>query len=532
MQSSRVRATPRPWRTGPAIALLCVVAVVASFFVGLGRAPLFDVDEGAFSQATLEMFQRHDFLATTLNGQPRYDKPILVYWLQAASVVALGADEFALRLPSALCACLWALFTFLFARRFLGVPRALLAAVLLATSLGVYIIGRAATADALLNCLIAASMFAAYLHLHTGARKWLYLTHAAIGLGFMAKGPVAVLIPLAVTLWFCWLRRDLRTWARAVFDWRGLALFAVIALPWYVVILARDGWAFVEGFFLKHNVNRFGGTLQGHAGSLVYYFPVLIAWTMPYTALLVVALRRIRTVWHDDLQLYLLLWFAFVFVFFSLSGTKLPHYLLYGITGPTLLMAAYAPELRSRFWALLPCLLFFALLLALPQVLRLLLEPEVGGALLPKPPDAYYREALGEIGAHFGRWAYALCGLGGLVAVAGLLLRRVPLVAALAGAGTVGTLALSLVVVPAAGAVLQGPIKEAAQVSRQLGVEPLMWRLNAPSFSVYRGAPTPSREPAPGDVIITKAKRLAELPGYGYELLYSKYGIVLVRIKA
>jgi hypothetical protein len=180
----------------------------------------------------------------------------------------------------------------------------------------------------------------------------------------------------------------------------------------------------------------------------------------------------------------------------------------------------------------LPALLFFALVLVLPQALRWLLQPGMEGALLPKLPDAYYRDALSEIGAHFGRGAYALCGLGGLVVLAGLLVRRVPLVAALAGAGTVGTLVLSLVVVPAAGAVLQGPIKEAAQVSRQLGVEPVMWRLNAPSFSVYRGAPTPSREPVPGDVIITKAKRLAELPGYGYELLYSKYGIVLVRIKA
>lgn len=527
MQTLRALLTERT-----VIALLCIAAVVMSLFIGLGRAPLFDVDEGAFSEATLEMFQRHDFLSTTLDGRPRYDKPILVYWLQAASVALLGVSEFALRLPSALCASLWALFTFLFARRFYGVPRALLAAVMLATSLGVYVIGRAATADALLNCLIAASMFAAYLYLFTGARGWLYATHAAIGLGFLAKGPVAVLIPLAVTLLFCLLRRDLRTWARAVFDWRGLALFALIALPWYALILSREGWAFVEGFFLKHNVNRFGGTLQGHAGSLLYYFPVLIAWTLPYTALLGLVLRRIRIVWRDDLQLYLLLWFGFVFVFFSLSGTKLPHYVLYGLTGLIVLMALYAAELRSRFWAMLPALLFFALLLVLPEAMRLLLQHPAKLAFLPKLPDAYYREALGEIGAHFGPWAYVLCAFGALVALAGLVLRRVPLLGALAAAGTVATVSLSLAVVPAAGAVLQGPIKEAAELSRSLGVEPVMWRLNAPSFSVYRGAPTLSRDPTPGDVVITKAKRLAELPGNGYDLLYSKYGIVMVRIKA
>ena len=153
-------APVEPLTNQRALAVLTLIAVLASFFFLLGRAPLFDVDEGAFSQATMEMFERGDFLSTYLNGQPRYDKPILVYWLQAAAVATLGASELAFRLPSALCASLWALFTFLFARRCFGWQRALLAAAVLATSLGVYIIGRAATADALLNLLIAASMFA------------------------------------------------------------------------------------------------------------------------------------------------------------------------------------------------------------------------------------------------------------------------------------------------------------------------------------------------------------------------------------
>ena len=80
---------------------LAAAAIVASFYWMLGAAPLFDVDEGAFSQATLEMFERGDFLSTYLNGEPRYDKPILIYWLQASSVKSFGFNEFALRLPSA-----------------------------------------------------------------------------------------------------------------------------------------------------------------------------------------------------------------------------------------------------------------------------------------------------------------------------------------------------------------------------------------------------------------------------------------------
>src|SRR5438132_14273066 len=118
---------------------LTVAAVLASFFWMLGAAPLFDVDEGAFSQATLEMFQRGDFLSTTLNGEPRYDKPILVYWLQAASVALLGPTEWAFRLPSALCATAWAGLTYLFVRRPSRPAPAPFAAAALATSPGVYL---------------------------------------------------------------------------------------------------------------------------------------------------------------------------------------------------------------------------------------------------------------------------------------------------------------------------------------------------------------------------------------------------------
>src|SRR3954467_355477 len=95
---------------------LAAVAVLASFFWMLGAAPLFDVDEGAFSQATMEMFQRGDFLSTYLNGVPRYDKPILVYWLQAARVLALGPSEWAFRLPSAICGASWCGLIFAFTK--------------------------------------------------------------------------------------------------------------------------------------------------------------------------------------------------------------------------------------------------------------------------------------------------------------------------------------------------------------------------------------------------------------------------------
>src|ERR671939_1253971 len=105
-------------KRGAWAALAAAAAVLASFFWMLGAPPLFDVDEGAFSQATLEMFERGDFLSTYLNGEPRYDKPILIYWLQAAAVALIGPSEWAFRLPSAICATLWAWLTYRFTRRY------------------------------------------------------------------------------------------------------------------------------------------------------------------------------------------------------------------------------------------------------------------------------------------------------------------------------------------------------------------------------------------------------------------------------
>jgi 4-amino-4-deoxy-L-arabinose transferase-like glycosyltransferase len=503
---------------------LAAITVAASFFWLLGAAPLFDVDEGAFSQATMEMFQRGDFLSTYLNGEPRYDKPILVYWLQAAAVALLGPREWAFRLPSALSAVLWAWLTYLFVKRSYGAERGRLAAVLLATSLGVFIIGRAATADALLNLLIAAAMFAAWLHLSTGRRGWLYATHAAIGLGLLAKGPIAILVPFVVTFVFCALRRDIRTWARAVFDWRALLVLLAIALPWYVAILMKEGRGFVEGFFLKHNVGRFSGPVSGHAGSLFYYVPALVFLSLPFTGLLVPVARRIRVAWRDDLQAYLLLWFAFVFLFFSLSGTKLPHYLLYGYTGLAILMALHGHEMKSLLWPLAPVLAFFVALLALPYALHYALD---------HVEDRFYREALTAALERFHVFYFAVLGIAAALVVYAMIERRTPLARKLTVFGFLAVTSVATLVVPVAGFAQQASIKEAALLCRAANLEPVMWRLNAPSFSVYRGAPTPSREPRPGDIVVTRADRLGELPpGLAYDLLYSRRGIVLARIRA
>jgi hypothetical protein len=230
-------------------------------------------------------------------------------------------------------------------------------------------------------------------------------------------------------------------------------------------------------------------------------------------------LARLKDIWRDDLQCYLLLWFAFVFVFFSLSGTKLPHYMLYGMSGMFILMATWAPA--SRFWTLLPAALWFVFLALLPFALE---------RLQPHVTDAYYRAALADVGTQFGVGYYIYCALALVVVLIFMLERRLASRLKWTLVGLIVTTGLSLFLVPAGAAVQQQPIKEAALLARSQGWEVIMWRLNAPSFSVYYGRPTVSREPRSGDLVITKAKRLAELQGLSPETLYARNGIVLARV--
>ena len=129
------------------------------------------------------MLVRGDFISTYLNGVPRYDKPILIYWLQATSVTLFGINEFALRLPSALAATAWVMAVFFFVRTLRDIKTAFYAAIMMATALEISVMGKTATADALLNLWITSSMLAGYLFFHTQRQKFLYWMFFFIGLG-------------------------------------------------------------------------------------------------------------------------------------------------------------------------------------------------------------------------------------------------------------------------------------------------------------------------------------------------------------
>lgn len=504
--------------------LLAIAAVALAFFWQLGAVPLLDVDEGAFSEATREMLASGNFVSTTLDGEPRHDKPILIYWLQAASVSLLGLDELALRLPSAIAAALWAFALYRFTARVADRETAAVAVLVMALGLQVGLIAKAAIADALLNLLLALTFFDVYRHFQEPRRGTLARVYLWLGLGFLAKGPVAVALPLVVSLAFYLSLGRWRDWLRAVLWVPGIALFLAVVVPWHVASYLDQGTAFFEGFYLHHNLGRYTETMEGHGGDLWYYLVWAPLIVLPFTALLVVALARLRSDWEDPLRRLLWLWFGAVFALFSLSSTQLPHYLLYGCTPLFVLMATHRDRLHSRWLAFLPPLLLALALLFLPELL---------GLAAPHAKRLYEQEII-ALGRSLLGPTYRV---GMAAAVAAMLLvalwRRLPPWQGLVAVGFVQLLAVTGLVLPAYFAATQGPVKEAAAVARALGEPVVAYRVYLPSFSLYRQAVTPRRAPQPGDLVFTRVDRLqkllAVLPDVQSEVVYRRGGVALVR---
>jgi 4-amino-4-deoxy-L-arabinose transferase-like glycosyltransferase len=328
-------AADAAWRARAPL-LLLLAAAVLNFAWNAWALPLFDLDEGAFTEATREMLASGNFWTTTLDGAPRYDKPILIYWLQALSALGFGFNELALRLPSVLAAIAWAFATYQFAREQLPEARtdagvAPFAATSLALALLPGIIGHAAIADALLNLWLALAFFDAWRVLENRRVELTWRVYLWMGLGALTKGPVAILLPGLVSLLYCWRRQRLHDWRVAITDWRGWLVLVTVVAPWAIGVSVQDGGAFLKGFLMEHNVGRFESAAQGHRGPLWFYFAVLPLMVLPFTSLLPAALKR---AWRpaDPLDDYLRLWFGVVFVLVTLAATKLPHYLLYGGT--------------------------------------------------------------------------------------------------------------------------------------------------------------------------------------------------------
>ncbi|HSA94241.1 MAG TPA: glycosyltransferase family 39 protein [Terriglobales bacterium] len=316
------------------------------FFFGLGSFGLLGPDEPRYAQVAREMAERHDWVTPTLHGEAWLEKPVLYYWRARVAFALFGVSDWSARLPSATFAALMAVVIYLFTRRFRPGGQ-LEAALITASAAGVLGFARAASTDMELAAPFTIGMLAWYAWHATGRKLWLAAFYFFLAVGTLGKGPVAPGLAALIVAAYAGLRRDLRLLWRTL--WLpGVLLFLAVAMPWYVAVQVANPQFFRE-FFLEHNLARFATDLYRHKQPFWFYLPVLILGLLPWTAIafasLVQAIKRARLAWkergetRDPLPLFLAAWAVAPVVFFSLSQSKLPGYILPALPAWTLLAA-------------------------------------------------------------------------------------------------------------------------------------------------------------------------------------------------
>lgn len=361
--------------------LLGLVAALLVF--RLGAVPLLGPDEPRYTRVAVEMHRAGEWVTPTLQGEPWLEKTPLFYWLAGAGFSVLGETETAARLPAALATLLLVGITALVGARLFGTQAGLHAGFVSGTALLMFAYGRAASMDMLLASTATAAVGLAGLRLLGLAGRWAVPAAAAsAGLATLAKGPLGLLLPGLVVFGFVLVTRQWRA-LRELLSPLAVGAFLVVAVPWYAAILADQGRHFIDVFVLDHNVQRFTSTIHHHPGPFWYYVPLLLGGLFPWSGLSLPALFGIRPreSRHD---LFVLLWLALPFAFFSLAGSKLPGYVLPCVPPLALLMgrtaarlvAAAPPErnLSGRVTALVG-LVLGALVATTPVLLFRLQEP-------------------------------------------------------------------------------------------------------------------------------------------------------------
>ncbi len=327
------------------------------FFLNLGGMGLTDRDEGRNAEAGREMFETGDWISPTFNYEPRYAKPVLLYWLMSLSYRLFGVSEFAARFPSAVFGVALILLQYAFLRRWRGTPVDLFSGLMLLLNVEIIGLGRMALTDSVLVFFTTLALYGFWSGLHASTdpgtglrgseRHAMWLFYVGMALATLTKGPVGVIVPLlTATLYLTWTKRWGQFW-RHGFPVAGTFVFVLLALPWYAAMLAIHGSAYTASA-QANTVGRFLNPMEGHGFTVLFYIPVLLFGFFPWSALLPFALHAAFRDWREargtpsqELELFCALWVAGVFLFFTLSSTRLPHYIAPLFPAAAVLTASY-----------------------------------------------------------------------------------------------------------------------------------------------------------------------------------------------
>jgi 4-amino-4-deoxy-L-arabinose transferase-like glycosyltransferase len=337
--------------------LVLLVAAVAPFFVNLDQASIWDANEAYYVETPREMLESGDWINPSFNYEPRFNKPVLSYWIVAGLYTVFGVSLAVERAAIAGAAVIMLIAVWFIARAASTERLApVLATLGLAAGPRFFMFSRRIFVDMAVTAMMTLTLLFFVLAERYPARRRLFLVlmYVCVGLGVLTKGPVAAVIPLAVFVAYLAVHRELHR-VREMMIPAGTLIALAIAAPWYVALYLQHGWTHITGFFVGENLARFTETIGVQQRGVFFYLPVLLSDTLPWSLCLpavVMTWRRDRGTDEPSLRIrtLLLLWIAITVVLFSLSRTKQDLYIFPIVTAVAALGGDWiARRLGSRY---------------------------------------------------------------------------------------------------------------------------------------------------------------------------------------
>ncbi len=333
----------------PLILLLLYVCL----FSGLGAFGLVGPDEPRYAAIARAMAETHDWITPRLWGTPWFEKPVLYYWTAGIAMRLFGVSEFAARLPSALAALLAVVAVAWTALRSYGVSAAWYSLLMLPTSVAIIGFSRAASPDMLFAGLLTAAMAVAVEILEApSAGPILRIAFGFfLGAAVLAKGPAAVILAGGATLLWAAISRQWRAPFRFLHP-MIILVFCATALPWYFLCALRNP-DFLRVFIWQHNFERYLTPIFEHRQPFWFFGPIFLLGILPWLPLIVTPFldatrNHVSETVMNSPALFIACWAIFTLLFFSLSQSKLPGYILPAFPPGVLLLASSFPRQIER----------------------------------------------------------------------------------------------------------------------------------------------------------------------------------------
>lgn len=316
------------------------------YFWDIGAYPLMDVDETRYVSIAKHMFLSKDYLTLYLNGEYFFEKPPLYFWSECLSFGLFGKiNEFTARFPCALYALLLTFGVYFTGKKIVSIRYGLVSALILATSLEFTMLSRYAILDIVVTSLIGLSVLCGFLTQFTEDKNkkyfwWLFYIFS--GLAVLAKGIPGFVIPFGVMFFVTLFNRTFKQCFKPLYMIPGIILFLLIVLPWHIIMLNRYDPLFFNEYIMKHHVSRFLSASEINRARPFYYYIIVLLWgIVPYIFPLIGAIIEKITHWrkvdfsdlpklsnHKKFFWFNVIAFAFTFLFFTSSTTKLITYIL------------------------------------------------------------------------------------------------------------------------------------------------------------------------------------------------------------